>query len=259
MYTFEDDEKFKLCHNEFQRILEIPGILCELESASTMDAHCFEESVNRLLNYEEINDEFAINISKEIIRSFTQEKFMVGLISDLEPVIRILLSKYRDVTWNIFSDALLSDDNRFYRVTSLFRPDNSVKYYSEGVLSELSEDFLIQWCNENIEKAPVVLAELVPLFIKDDETHSFHPIAKSLIYIFGDRPDVQSAIDSNMWSFSSVGSRTPYYEKQIEAIEKLETDNNPKLGMWCAKTIQRLNERIDYEKGREEEQKIGIL
>ena len=259
MYTFQDDEKFKLCHNEFQRILEIPGILCELESASTMDAHHFGESVNRLLNYGEINDEFAINISKEIIRTFTQEKFMVGLISDLEPVIRTLLSKYRDVTWPIFSDALLADDNRSYRVTFLFRPDNSAKYYSEGVLSELSESFLIQWCNENSEKAPVILAKLVPLFIKDNETYSFHPIAKSLIYTFGDRPDVQSAIDSNMWSFSSVGSRTPYYEKQIEAIEKLETDNNPKLGVWCAKTIQRLNGRIDYEKGREEEEKIGIL
>lgn len=259
MYTFQDDEKFKLCHNEFQRILEIPGILCELEPASTMDAHHFKESVNRLLNYEEINDEFAINISKEIVRAFTQEKFMVGLISDLEPVIRTLLSKYRDVTWPIFSDALLADDNRSYRVTFLFRPDNSAKYYSEGVLSELSESFLIQWCNENSEKAPVILAKLVPLFIKDNETYSFHPIAKSLIYTFGDRPDVQSAIDSNMWSFSSVGSRTPYYEKQIEAIEKLETDNNPKLGVWCAKTIQRLNGRIDYEKGREEEEKIGIL
>lgn len=70
------------------------------------------------------------------------------------------------------------------------------------------------------------------------------------MYTFGDRPDVQSAIDSNMWSFSYVGSRTPYYEKQIEAIEKLETDNNPKLGVWCAKTIKRLNERIEYEKGR---------
>jgi hypothetical protein len=259
MYTFQDDEKFKLCHNEIQRILEIPGILCELEPASTMDAHPFKELVNRLLNYEEMNDEFAINISKEIVMAFTQEKFMVELISDLEPVIRILLSKYRDVTWPIFSDALLADDNRSYRVTFLFRPDNSAKYYSEGVLSELSEDFLIQWCNENIAKAPVILAKLVPLFIKDNETYSFHPIAKSLIYTFGDRPDVQSAIDSNMWSFSYVGSRTPYYEKQIEAIEKLETDNNPKLGMWCVKTIQRLNERIDYEKGREEEKKIGIL
>lgn len=259
MYTFQDDEKFKSCHNEFQRILEIPGILCELESASTMDAHHFEESVNRLLNYEEMNDEFAINISKKILRAFTQEKFMVGLISDLEPVIRILLSKYRDVAWHIFSDALLADDNISYRVAFLFKPDNSAKYYSEGVLAELSEDFLIQWCNENIEKAPVMLAKLVPLFIRDNETYSFHPIAKSLIYTFGDRQDVQSAIDSNMWSFSSVGSRAPYYEKQIEAIEKLETDNNPKLGVWCAKIIQELNEMIEYEKGREEEQKIGIL
>jgi hypothetical protein len=29
--------------------------------------------------------------------------------------------------------------------------------------------------------------------------------------------------------------------------------------MWCAKMIKELNERIDYEKGREEEEKIGIL
>jgi hypothetical protein len=138
-------------------------------------------------------------------------------------------------------------------------PDNSSKYYSEGVMSELSEDFVIQWCNDNPEKAPVIVAKLVPLFIKEDETYSFHPIAKSLIYTYGDRTDVQSAIDSNMWTFSSVGSRTPYYEKQIEAIKKLETAKNPKLGMWCAKMIKKLNERIKHENGRDDERKIGIL
>ncbi|NOR46801.1 MAG: hypothetical protein GQ533_01965 [Methanosarcinaceae archaeon] len=254
MYTFQDDEKFKFCQNEFQKILEIPDILLELESASNTDVHNFTESVSRLLD-EERNDKFAINISKVIIGAFSSEKFIVGLISSLEPVLRILLSEYRDVTWPIFGEALLSD----YSISYLFMPDNNAKYYSEGVLSELSDDFLIQWCNDNSEKAPVIVAKLVPLFVKKDETYSFHPIAKSLIYTFGDRTDVQSAIDSNMWSFSSVGSRTPYYEKQIEAIKKLEIDKNPKLGSWCTKIIKKLNERIEYENGREEEEKIGII
>ncbi len=254
MYTFQDDEKFKLCQDEIQKILEIPDILFEFESASNMDAHHFKELVSRLLD-EERNDEFAINISKVIIRAFRSEKFIVGLISSLKPVLRILLSKYRDITWPIFGDALLSD----YHISYLFMPDSNTKYYSEGVLSELSEDFLIQWCNDNPEKAPVIVAKLVPLFIKEDETYSFHPIAKSLIFTFGDRLDVQSAIGSNMWFFSSVGSLTPYYEKQIEAINKLETYENPKLGSWFAKIIKRLNERIEYENGREEEEKIGII
>jgi hypothetical protein len=118
---------------------------------------------------------------------------------------------------------------------------------------------VIQWCNDNPEKAPVIVAKLVPLFIKEDETYSFHPIAKSLIYSFGDRTDVLYAIDSNMWTFSSVGSRTPYYEKQIEAIKKLETAGNPKLSMWCAKTIKKLNERIKDENRRNEERKLGIF
>ena len=254
MYTFKDDDKFELCQDEIQKILEMPDILFEFESTSNMDDHHFTELVSRLLD-EERKDEFAINISKVIIRAFSSEKFIVGLISSLNPVLRILLSKYRDVTWPIFGDALLSD----YRISYLFMPDNSSKYYSEGVMSELSEDFVIQWCNDNPEKAPVIVDKLVPLFIKEDETYSFHPIAKSLIYNFGDRTDVQSAIDSNMWTFSSVGSRTPYYEKQIEAIKKLETAKNPKLGMWCAKMIKKLNEKIKHEDGRYEERKLGIL
>ena len=254
MYTFKDDEKFELCQDEIQKILEMPDILFEFESTSNMDHHHFTELASRLLG-EERNDEFAINISKVIIRAFSSEEFIVGLISSLNPVLRILLSIYRDVTWPIFGDALLSD----YRISYLFMPNNSSKYYSEGVMSELSEDFVIQWCNDNPEKAPVIVAELVPLFVKENETYSFHPIAKSLIYNFGDRTDVQSAIDSNMWTFSYVGSRTPYYEKQIEAIKKLETDTNPKLGSWCSKIIKRLNERIEYENGREEEEKIGII
>ena len=254
MYIFKDDEKFKLCKDDIQKILEIPDILFEFESTSNMDVHHFTELVSRLLD-EERNDQFAINISKVIVRTFSSEKFMVGLISSLKPILRILLSKYRDVTWPIFGEALLSD----YRTSYLFMPDNNAKHYSEGVLTELSDDFLIKWCNDNSKKAPVIVAKLVPLFVKEDETYSFHPIAKSLIYNFGDRTDVQSAIDSNMWTFSYAGSRTPYYEKQIEAIKKLETDTNPKLGSWCSKIIKILNERIEYENGRKEEEKIGII
>jgi hypothetical protein len=254
MYTFKDDDKFELCQDEIQKILEIPDILFEFESTSNMDYHHFTELVSRLLDGER-NDNFAINISKVIIRAFSSDEFMVGLTYSLKPVLRILLSKYRDATWPIFGEALLSD----YRISYLFMPDNNAKYYSEGVLTELSDDFLLQWCNDNLEKAPVIVAKLVPLFIKEDETYSFHPIAKSLIYNFGDRTDVQYAIDSNMWTFSSVGSRTPYYEKQIEAIKKLDTDTNQKLGSWCSKIIKRLNERIEYENGRDEEEKIGII
>lgn len=254
MYTFQDDKKFKLCQDEIQKVLEISDILFELDSASNMDDHRFTEFVSRLLD-EEGNENFAINISNVIIRAFSSDKFMVGLISSLKPVLRILLSKYRDVTWPIFGEALLLDD----RIPYLFMPDNNTKYYSEGVLSELSDDFLIQWCNDNPEKAPVIVAKLVPLFIKDDEAYSLHPIAKSLLYTFGDRTDVQSTIYSNMWTFGSYGSRTPYYEKQIEAIKKLETAKNPKLGMWCAKVIKKLNERIKHEDGRNEERKMGIL
>lgn len=252
MYTFQDNEKFELCQDEIQKILEIPEILFEF--TSNMDEHHFTEFVSRLLD-EERNENFAINISNVIIKAFSSDKFMVGLISSLKPALRILLSKYRDVTWPIFGEALLSDD----RILYLFRSDNNTKYYSEGVLSELSDAFLIQWCNDNPEKAPVIVAKLVPLFIKDDKTYSFHPIAKSLIYTFGDRTDVQSAIDYNMRTFSWDGFHTSYYEKQIEAIKKLETAKNPKLGIWCAKMITNLNERIEHENGRYEERKIGIL
>ena len=256
MYTFQDDDKFELCQDDIQNILEMPDILSELESASNTDFHHFKEMVSKLLNNEEKKDEFAINISKAIVKAFNLKKFLVHLSFELKPIVRILLSKCRDVTWPIFGDALLSESH----ITYLFNSDNKSKYYSEGVLSELNEDLLIQWCNDNPDKAPVIVAKLVPLFIKEDEeTYSIHPIAKSLIYNFGDRSDVQSAIKLNMGSFSSYGSRIPYYEKQIEAINKLKTDNNPKLGSWCVKIIKRLNERIDYEKGREEEEKIGII
>ena len=254
MYTFKDDEKFELCQDEIERILEIPDILLEFESTSNMDDHYFIELVSKLLDGER-NDNFAINISKVIIRDFSSDDFMVGLSYSLKPVLRILLSKYRDVTWPIFGEALLSD----YRISYLFMPDNNAKHYSEGVLTELSDDFLIQWCNDNSEKGPVIVANLVPLFVEEGDIYSFHPIAKYLIYNFGDRTDVQSAIDSNMWTFSSVDSRTPYYEKQIEAIKELKTDENPKLGIWCAKMIKKLNERIEHENGRYEERKLGVF
>jgi hypothetical protein len=258
MYTFQEEEKFNSCYSEFQRILETPGILLKIDSASIMDVHYFNESVSRLLDSEEQNDEFAINISKEMIRMLNPDNFSVSFVSDLDPIIRILLTKYRDLVWPIFGDALLSEDHNFY-LSMIFAPENNAKYSSDGVLSVLDGNFLIGWCNEHLKSAPPIVAKLIPLFIEENGTCSFSQVAESFIYIFGDITDVQSSLSSNIWCISSFGSLVPYYEKQIEAIKKLETSLNPKLSRWCSQMIHTLYERIQYEKGREEEQELGIF
>jgi hypothetical protein len=260
MHTFQDEEKFSLFSAELQKIVQTPGILYLVGSSSNLiDKHNFAEVVCNLLTIDEKNNQLAANFSKEFISTCCHEKFVYTISLELNKILQILLTRYIDIVWPIFSEVILSEEPDNYYMKLYLKPENNAKFYSDGIFKEISLDILIDWCNSNPEKAPVIVAELTPLFVKQDDGYSFSPIAKYLLYAFGDKRDVQSALDSNMWSFSSYGSRIPYYEVQIEAFKKLEVGKNPGLDLWALKMIRVLEERIKNEKGREKEQELGIF
>jgi len=260
MYTFQDGDKFNSCSTELQKVVQTTGILSILgKSTNNLDKYNFNEIIIKLLTAEAKNDSLAANISKEFTSICSSENFAYTLNSELTKIFRILFTRYLDVIWPIFSKILLSKDKNHYYLKLYLKPDNNMKFYSEGVFGEIREDIIVEWCTTNPDKAPAIVAELIPLFVEHDNECSFSPIAKYLLHNFGDKKDVQSALHSNMWCFGSIGSRVPYYEKQIEALQKIEVGNNLGLDSWILKMVIELEERIKDEKGREEERELGIF
>ncbi len=123
----------------------------------------------------------------------------------------------------------------------------------------LAFSITLLWCRKESEKAPVLLARMVPIFSKNKGSWSLHPLAKLLIDNFGYRSDVLLEIDRNLGTFSWSGSVIPYYEKQINIMEQILNHTNYNVHKWANKNIKSLRKEIASEKKREEEQDLGIF
>ena len=116
--------------------------------------------------------------------------------SSVKATIGVLLTNYPQVAWPILSEGLLSQDWRLkHNMIHLLSPRVELEESSRGVLSLLSDDFLIEWCENTPEQGPNVLAETVPVLVKSREGWIFHPIAKFLVDTYGERQEVLSVYD----------------------------------------------------------------
>ncbi len=117
----------------------------------------------------------------------------------------------------------------------------------EAVVTEVPENELVTWCTDNSPRAPAIIAKLVPVF-KNKEEAKWHPLAQRLIDEFGDLEEVRSRLSMNLWSFSSWGSRAPYYERRIQLLKTILKHRCKEVRTWATMEIE------GFEKDREEAQ-----
>src|SRR5215212_6982548 len=92
-----------------------------------------------------------------------------------------------------------------------------------GQILELPPKTLLNWCDQHPDKAPTMVAKLVPFR---------HPFNKALIDRFGRQEEVLDAIASNMLSLSYVGTAIPHYQSIIEYFEQLLTHQYAEVRTW---------------------------
>jgi len=182
MYSWNEPDKFNLCRDEFRKLLFIPGLLSNHMVSSKLNTYSWQEIANLLLSVEDGDIELAEHITKEIVDACAQRSFFYSLDRFMTPIIRILLTQYRNMAWAYFSEGFLSDNKLLrYHLIDLFEPHIELEESSSGVLSELPNEFLIEWCKAHSEEAPFILAQITPLIIKDNDKWSWHPIAQSVL------------------------------------------------------------------------------
>ena len=258
MYSWDKPDKFNACSEELRKILLNPGMIANNLMLDRI-GYGLQETIISFLDAENGDIELAHHVSNEIINICSQKDFSYGLEHYITPVISKLLSRYPYFSWSIFSKGFFSD-NCFlsFNLLNLFEPHFELESETYGVLFELSEEFLIEWCKEHSEKAPYVLTKLIPLLINVDGSWSIHSIAQFLFDTYGDNSDVVMQIFRSLGPRSWIGSVIPYYEQQIEAIEKLVEHRIPNVRKLTRERIEYLKQSIEREKLREEEEELGI-
>lgn len=175
------------------------------------------------------NEQFALLIAKDMMSisptaSYTQRARVSGLWPDLivyPAVFSALRATYsaldRRQRWQLL-------------IGTKYQPEGQVEHAL--ALEALPLDLLMDFAREFPDDVPWFLAENGTLVGSADEELHATALVEALLENFGDRNDVLSHIEANLYSFLSVGPREPYFNQRSRLIESLPTFNLVKLASW---------------------------
>jgi len=228
------------------------------EKQSQMAGHNWEVVSNKLLRINK-DIELAKYLAEEIVAICGSDEVQWDIINyNTKRVLEVLLKEYFEECWDIVGKALMSEDwaTRHY-LEDIVGPGHE-KEKGEALIAEISQEGLLKWCKKNLPRGPVAIAHLTPVFSSEKEKTSWHPLARKLIDEFGNIEEVRNKLDSNLWSFSSVGSRAPYYQKRIDLLTELSNHPTKEVREWAASGIKYFEKERDAARSEAEEWEWGI-
>ena len=172
-------------------------------------------------------------------------------------MIGMLLTEFREVTWPIISEAIVSEDGRSRedRWRFVLGARNGVGAGETPLILSIPEAELWAWCRRHPAHAPLFLAGAVPILASESkgERCELHPILIRLVEEVEDPKGVLRRISGNMYDFMWWGSRTSYRERYKEPLDALRDHPNREIRVWAKRTYRNVVERIE-EAGKEEEE-----
>ena len=210
--------------------------------ADAMDMYYFEELAKRALDEGRGNaDACAIALELAKVMVPNSRRNISALPNSL---MRQLLSDFPEVVWPLVGAAIVSDRDQEILLTYAF--GKHMRRDEQPPIISLPETTLFSWCHANSDKAPSFAARVVPvLAAQQDSSMIVHPILRRLIDEFGERASVLDGIESNIYTYSWVGSLTKYYGQYIDPIRTLTNHRIPSVRIWAKRMIRQLQAEVE--------------
>ncbi|MHC4154314.1 MAG: hypothetical protein ACYST6_05265 [Planctomycetota bacterium] len=131
------------------------------------------------------------------------------------------------------------------------------KEEGDALIASVPTEALLDWCSKNQASGPAALAKLVPVFTGEKNNVSWHALARRIIDDYGKFEGVRRALQSNLWSFMSCGSRAPYYERRIALLSELASHPCREVRDWASANIRAFEQEKDKARQEAEEWEWG--
>lgn len=129
--------------------------------------------------------------------------------------------------------------------------------FGAGPLFQCDMDVIKLFCLQQANGyLPSRLAYLAPVFGKEDRFSDFFCWLINNFDQFKYQDDILNNFDSNLHTFTSCGSITPIYEKQIQCFKALLTCTHQKVKNWAEKNIDYISKQLLQEKNIESYRKL---
>lgn len=261
MYCFNVTERWEGLRNVAREILTNTADLLLASAGSIKDGYHWQLCCEKILLSSARDPEIASSVCKGIIAAAANNEFARhSLDYYIKPVIELLLVNYCADVFPLLGAALIEDNplldlNLQFLLGSKFDHDSKKK----GPFFSVPDDVLIKWCEDNEPVAPRIIAEIMPLSIKEGGIIKWYPLAKKIIDRFGEDEKTLQAILSNFGTFSWMGSLIPYYQLQLDLLKQLFDHPIEAVAKWAKKYAEWCSKQISQESMRDAESSWGIM
>lgn len=187
---------------------------------------------------------FAADLNRKLIEDFNKGY----LHGNFEGIYSELVKKYRNIIWDDFESAFISDD--YYSFLFQIRDEiGSGSSFGVGALFQVKDDKVQKMCRKYPDKAPLRVAQMIPVF-KDD--HSFSDWFMWMLDEFGNQKEVLDSLHANMGTFTWGGSIIPLLRQKRECLNGIKNHRRVEVREWVEICLQEIDEDMRREMNREE-------
>lgn len=243
---------FVLNHRYHRELLEDSNV-CKIVKQLILSYPITEETNNLDYEYaryvtdilEKGNDnDFAADLNRKLIEDFNKGY----LHGNFDGIYSVLVKKYRNVIWDDFESAFVSDD--YYGFLFQIKDEiGSGTSFGVGALFQVKDDKVQNMCKKYPGKAPLRVAQMIPVF-KDG--HTFSDWFMWMLDEFGDQKDVLDSLHANMGTFTWGGSIIPLLRKKMECLNGIKNHKRVEVREWVEMCLQEIEEDMRRELNREE-------
>ncbi len=220
--------------------------------------HHFQEIVMRMLDGGREDPDAqhtALALARALVDGDHDAWINSGFIK-ASPVLTRLMSGFPEVSWQLIGKGIVADARFASRMRYVLGRPYSFGRDVRPPILDLPEETLFAWCDANPDGAPAFVARCVPILSAeggDADDGFLHPVISRLLDSFGERDDVQEALESNVRTYSWSGSLASYYCRYRKPFERLRAHPNFRVQQWAEKMCGQIARCIASERIRDEE------
>ena len=190
----------------------------------------------------------------DLVLQTLRKKNHVHLDRYLREELKHFLERDFKNAWKKMKMALLANDLRAWKLTHIFRGDfSNFKAKKDSLLGLVPEKCLWEWVEENPDRAPYILARMIPLH---ESEPLLHPLARKLLIKYPNDEHIESTLSANWHKEGFSGSASAHFTKKLSTAEKWAKDPETSVAKWANKELEYLKRRIENAKRKEEEREF---
>ena len=258
MFAFNDAVRWEQTRGAIRELMMLDGFVAGLNDR---EKYHWEDHCQAL--FAGPDEALAVSLVTQIVRAEDAGGPDMTFDSPSKRVLSILFARHGDKTWPIVGDALLGKHP--FRMIGLLSadtlhsgpiPDQPPERFSSPFWA-LDAAVVIPWFKRHRKAVDHIFRSVALFTTQPDHSLAWHPLILAMMREFFEARHA-SEIGSNLWSYSSTGSRVPYIRRRIRLLESLLKETKPALRTMAQTWIDHFKADLLAEQKEDAQHQAGI-